>query len=300
MKNIKKKLLVLVLAASAFTMCSCDTQNKTNENPDAEVTLNEPDNTDVVSESPEVTSSVSEREVTEEFDPSVVPDLDTQDFLQYIEEDEIVFKEVDFDSFPSGKYVKAFRNGPYNIVIYPEGSTDTRQDIYFADGKFQVKMDTDGVQYDIIYMDGKMHNVYNDSYYAEAHPVDQRKYNIFGFLDYIESGTDMFNGTECRYDEFNDLLGNVKCRIYLNDDGDMIAFEESDQVIIIDSFREDFSKEGLFTIPENVKSLSYAEFSQVMMKAFTDAAAEKSGETVKSESSESITDVSSAKTGSEA
>lgn len=276
MKNIKKNIMIFAIAASALALCSCDTAQTTNEKTENDVNTTEM--TTEVTEIPAITEEThSVTDTSEDGSEIEVPDINEQDFSDFIEKLDIEFSDVDFDSFPSGKYVKAFREGPYNVLYHFDGDEDSTQNIYFADGKLQVMMDNDGVQYQIIYMDGKMHNIYKDSYYAEAHPVDPRKYNLFGFLDYVESGVGMFKGTECRYDEFIDLLGNTKCRIYLDDDGNMLALDSDDLTIIIDSFSEDFSREELFIIPENVKNLSYAEFAQVMMKAFTDAAAEKNG-----------------------
>lgn len=301
MKNIKEKILILAMAASAFALCSCDTADKPNGNEENKVTTSETEKVTEASdapEMPEVTSEVSE--TSDNNAAPEVPDMNEQDFTDYIEKVNVEFSDVDFDSFPSGKYVKAFREGPYNVTIHIEGDEDTVQNIYYADENLQVVMDTDGVQYQIIYMDGKMHNIYKDSYYAEAHPVDPKKYNIFGFLDYRDSGVGTYNGIECRYDEFIDLLGNTKSRIYLDDEGNMLAFESEDHVIVIDSFSEDFDKDELFTIPENVKKLSYNEFAQVMMKAFTDAAAEKAEKSDKSEPEVTTAETAAVTTGSDA
>lgn len=277
MKNLKEKILILALAASAVSVYSCDTEKKINDDSANDITITETEKADDVSdtEKPEVTSETPDS--TDNGEDPDLPDLNEQDFTQFIQKENIVFSDVDFDSFPTGKYIKALREGPYNVTIHVDGKEDTKEDLYFADGKLQVKMDVEGVKYNIIYMDGKMHSVYEDACYAEPHPVDPRKYNIFGFLDYVDSGTGIYKGKECRYDEFIDLLGNINCRIYLDDDDNMLAFESENQTLIIEQFNEEFSKDDLFKLPENVRNLSYQEFSMLMNQVFTDAAAEKSG-----------------------
>ncbi len=244
-----------------FAMASCSSSDNSSDN-SAEV---------------KQTTAVSQTEVTE-ITTETTKDNTTGDTTDQTAINNDPAEEVDLDSLvydftdlKSGEMVQAFTDGKYMISYYIQGFEDTVQTMYFDKDSALIHINSQGIEYDMIYKDNKKYNIYKDSRYTEDSTIKTEQLNIFGQFGYIGDGTTEFDGKQCKYEEYYDKSGRLKTKIIFNDEGNIIALEEAGTVLYITDFKAEFDSEKIISVPENCKELSEEKFTILMYDLFNNA-----------------------------
>ena len=255
MKKNSKIILTALSFSLMLAIASCDSKNESNTNPadQAQTTVTTPAVTEVSTTDIETSSS---SEVTEL--PGEEIDMDS---LTY-----------DFKDLDTGEMVQAFTDGKYMISYYIKNYEDTIQTMYFDSDKALIHINSQGIEYDIVYKNGKKINIYKDSKYTEDSMANAQDLNIFGHFGYIGSGKAELDGKDYKYEEYYDKSGRLRTKLFVDDDGKIVAFEEAGTVLYIVDYSSEFDGDKIITVPENCEELSEEKFTLLMYDLFNKAA----------------------------
>ncbi len=258
MKNNSKIIFTVLSVSLLLSMASCGSNN------DSDKTSSEVTQTQTT----EATTEVTKADTTENADNSSMPD-ETELPGEEIDLDTLIY---DFSGLDSGEMVQSFTDGKYMISYSIKGYEETVQTMYFDEDKALVHMNSQGIEYDMIYMDNKRYNIYKDSKYTEDAIAKAEHLNIFGKFGYIGSGRTDFEGKDCKYDEYYDKGGRLRTKVFIDDSGKIIALEEAGTVLYIKDFKSDFDSDKIISVPENCEEVSKDKFTMIMYDLYNQAA----------------------------